>query len=107
MAEKKATKKAVEPVKLNLLAEQKEYVYTDKNGYEWKYLLQFPGMLKAQEILDDSQDENGKLLRAKMYQNYLKWVVVDPQGLTVDDFNERPGLLELMAACDSFLGELL
>ena len=48
--------------------------------------------------------ENGQIARSVMYDEMLKSVVVQPHGLTLDDFDNRPGAAELFDAVDSFLG---
>ena len=44
---KKAATKKVTPVKVDRLANNKTFTYTDKNGAEHKYVLQFPGVVKT------------------------------------------------------------
>lgn len=94
-----------EPVKLGLLTKQKEYTYTDANGYQWTYTFQFPGMRKLIEMYDEARSAAGGFNNSILYPLYLKHVVVSPVGLTLDVFDNRPGLFELMDAVDSFLGE--
>lgn len=99
------TAPAPEPVKLNLLAKQKAFTYTDKNGYEWNYLFQFPGVKQMQQMTDNARMSTGFMSLATLYEEYLAKVIVDPAHLTIDDFNDRPGFEEVMNACDTFLGE--
>lgn len=99
------TAPAPEPVKLNLLAKQQKYTYTDKNGYGWDYVFQFPGIKQMQQITDNARMSTGFMSLAILYEEYLKKVIVEPVRLTIDDFNDRPGFDEVMTACDTFLGE--
>ncbi|WP_230678526.1 hypothetical protein [Lacticaseibacillus zhaodongensis] len=94
-----------QPYKIDRLGENKDFTYTDKNGYVWHYTLQFPGLKKMYEILDSSNNDNGTTSQSKLYENYLKFVVVKPAGLTIDSFNTIPGFSELMNAADTFCGE--
>lgn len=97
----------VQPVIIDRLKKQETFSYKDKNGYEYKYLLQFPGVRRAYEMLDEARGDDGYTSNSKLYDLYCKEVVVEPAGLTLDDFDERPGLQELMNACDRFCGEAL
>lgn len=96
---------APKPVELNRLAHNEQYTYTDENGFKWNYTFQFPGTRLALKVLDDSQDENGNIARYIYWDLLLKYVVVAPSGLTLDDFDKRPGLNEVMGAADTFLGK--
>lgn len=101
---KTTTKKAV-PAKIDRLSGNETFTYKDKNGYEYKYTLQFPGMVKAYEMLDNATMANGIISKAVLMDEYFKNVVVEPRNLTLDKFDELPGAEELYQAIDSFLGE--
>lgn len=92
------------PVEVDRLGENEDYVYTDKNGAEWKYTFQFPGVRKAYEILDNATMANGQIARSIYFDEMIQNVIVEPAGLTLDDFDDRPGLDELYTALDLFLG---
>lgn len=98
---------APQPVHLDRLSHNENFVYTDKNGYDWNYTFQFPGVRKAYEILDNAQMANGGISSAVLYDGFCQSVIVSPAHLTLDDFDERPGLTEVMNAADSFLGRWL
>ena len=49
--------------------------------------------------------ENGQLAKSVLADEYIRNVVVEPAGLTLDDFDNRPGLNELYNAIDLFLGK--
>ncbi len=97
----------VEATPENKFGKQQVVTVTDKEGKDWEYLLQFPGMRAAMEILDNSRMPNGLISRAVYAQELLDQVVVEPANLTVDDFDERPGLSQLIDEADLFLGELI
>lgn len=101
---KKETTKKVEPAKIDRLSNNETFTYTDKNGYEYKYVLQFPGITRAYEMLDNATMANGQISKAVLANEYIENVVVEPAGLTLDDFDERPGVEELYNAIDLFLG---
>ncbi|WP_283598179.1 hypothetical protein [Ligilactobacillus saerimneri] len=102
---KKATTKKVTPVKVDRLANNKTFTYTDKNGAEHKYVLQFPGVVKTWEMIDNATMQNGQIAKSILADEYIRNVVVEPQGLTLDSFDYLPGLDELYNAIDLFLGE--
>ncbi|KRO15902.1 hypothetical protein [Lacticaseibacillus saniviri] len=98
------TKKAPEPVKIDRLAHNEDYVFTDENGYEWHYTFQFPGIRKMQQMLDSSRLDNGVFSEALYNEMLCENVIVAPHGLTLDDFDTRPGYKEVMTAADLFCG---
>lgn len=100
----KATKK-VEPQTIDRLSGNEVFKYTDKNGYEYEYTLQFPGVVKTWEMMDNATMENGQLAKSVLADEYIRNVIVEPAGLTLDDFDNRPGLNELYNAIDLFLGK--
>lgn len=85
---------------------QENWTYTDKNEKVWEYTFQYPGMRTAMEILDNSRMANGILSRTMFADLLLEHVVVEPRNLTIDDFDERPGMNELIDAADEFLGKI-
>ena len=95
------------PFKIDRLGKNKDYTYTDKNGYEWHYQFQFPGIRKMMAILDDCTLANGTTSNALLWEAYCENVIVQPHGLKLDDFDTRPGLNEVMAAADEFCGSRL
>lgn len=98
-----------EPVQINRLASShnKDFVYTDKNGYDWHYTFQFPGVKKAYQMLDNARMDNGVTSTAELYDQYIQNVIVAPHGLTIESFDKRPGIEEVTDAIDTFLGEML
>lgn len=84
---------------------QENWKYTDKNGKEWDYKFQYPGMRTTMEILDNSRMANGIVSRTTFADLLLEHVVVEPRNLTIDDFDERPGMNDLIDAADEFLGQ--
>ena len=49
---------------------------------------------------------NGQLARSMFADQILEHVVVQPAHLTLDDFDEREGINQLVDEADEFLGEL-
>lgn len=86
--------------------QQKEVEIKRADGGVDKYLLQYPGIRKAMEIIDNSTMPNGQLARSIFADQLLEHVVVQPANLTLDDFDEREGINRLVDAADEFLGEL-
>lgn len=54
-------------------------------------------------IIDRGTDSNGKVLNAEMMPLMLEHIVVDPQGLTMDDFETWSELEEVTNAAFHFL----
>ncbi|HJG85243.1 MAG TPA: hypothetical protein K8V21_07670 [Weissella thailandensis] len=86
--------------------QQKEVEIKRADGGVDKYLLQYPGIRKAMEIIDNSTMPNGQLARSTFADQILEHVVVQPARLTLDDFDEREGINQLVDEADEFLGEL-
>ncbi|GEP74112.1 hypothetical protein [Weissella thailandensis] len=86
--------------------QQKEVEIKRADGGVDKYLLQYPGIRKAMEIIDNSTMPNGQLARSIFADQLLEHVVVQPANLSLDDFDEREGINQLIDAADEFLGEL-
>lgn len=86
--------------------QQKEVEIKRADGGVDKYLLQYPGIRKAMEIIDNSTMPNGQLARSIFAEQLLEHVVVQPANLSLDDFDEREGINQLVDAADEFLGEL-
>ncbi len=105
-AEEKQTKVVgkIEPQTVDRLGNNEEWIFTDANGYDWKYTFQFPGVMKAYEMLDNARMANGMIAKSILYNEYLQNIVVS-EKLELDDMNDRPGLEELFEAMDLFLGE--
>ena len=68
-----------------------------------KYTFQTVMNSKMAEILDEGTNEVGKLMNAKMMPLMLEHVVVQPAGLTMDDFNSWDELQEVTTAAYTFL----
>ncbi|PCZ07323.1 hypothetical protein AWL03_14540 [Listeria monocytogenes] len=117
MAEKKnnATKNDVEAAQtaqkipksvkkpFNKFAKQEVYKASDGT----KYTLQFPGTRRAQEILDESKNGYGVVVDSVYYERIMREVIVEPNGLDLDYWDEHEGYREVMNAADNFLGRLL
>ena len=86
--------------------QQKEVQIKRADGGVDKYLLQYPGIRKTMEIIDNSTMPNGQLARSIFADQLLEHVVVQPANLSLDDFDEREGINQLVDAADEFLGEL-
>lgn len=97
--------KNVQPEKVDRLGKNKIVKIKDANGYEWEYELQFPGMRKALEMEDNCRMENGQLAKSLLFDEYLENVVVNPDKLTIDDFDNRPGMFDLFNEIQTFLTE--
>ncbi len=71
-AEEKQTKVVgkIEPQKVDRLGNNEEWIFTDANGYDWKYTFQFPGVMKAYEMLDNARMANGMIAKSILYNEY-------------------------------------
>ncbi|MEO4053373.1 hypothetical protein [Solibacillus sp. CAU 1738] len=79
----------------------KQKPFESKEGN--KYTFQNVANSIQAEIIDKGTDFNGKVLNAKMMPLMLEHVVVDPQGLTMDDFDNWGELEEVTNAAFTFL----
>lgn len=77
---------------------QKEFTSTQGNKYMFQAVRPSIWMGIADEITNDT----GKLLHAKAMPALLEHVVVQPSGLTPDDFDEWSELNEVTAAAFQF-----
>lgn len=70
-----------------------------------EYTLQFPGVRRAQQILDNSKTSG--VFRDDAYHTMLMdEIIVDPK-IDWDYWDENEGYIELMGETDIFLGGLL
>lgn len=79
--------------------------YTSEAGNEFKFQTVLPS--KWAQIMDQISDKNGKILFSRSLPEMLKHVVVQPQGLKMDDFETWEELEEVTQAAFRFqrLGE--
>lgn len=73
-------------------------------GVEYKF--QFPGIRKAQQILDGSKMLNGVISDEAYNHQLMETVIVEPKT-NWDYWDENAGYREVMALADNFLGRLL
>ena len=104
--EAKTTKETTVAVSKSKFGKQKTVEIKRTDGETDTYLLQYPGIRKVMEMIDDSMMPNGILARSVYAEQLLKEVVVQPANLTIDDFDEREGLQTLVDEADEFLGEI-
>ncbi|WPZ17789.1 hypothetical protein UM396_14485 [Geobacillus subterraneus] len=76
----------------------KQKEFKSKNGNQ--YVFQTIPNSKYLEMMDDSVAANGNPLVSKLYAAVLEHIVVQPSGLTVDDFDS---LKELQEVCEAAL----
>lgn len=90
MANKKvATKKLLKDMEMrNQMAQDaKFYQYTEEiNGTT--YVFQYPGKRRTLQIIDESSNEKGNILKEKLLDNVLKSVVVSPY-VDLDSFDQE------------------
>ncbi|KIO58726.1 hypothetical protein B4143_4353 [Bacillus subtilis] len=68
-----------------------------------EYTLQHPGTRRSIEFNDEAININtGMFSSAKLYELYMKEVVVEPK-VSYDYFDKKPGFLELMKEVQTFL----
>ena len=75
---------------------KKPYTVKKKIG-EVEYIAQFNGLAAAVEALDDWRKDNENISIAKMSKYVLEHVIVEPKGLTMDDFDSMDELNEVVA----------
>lgn len=77
----------------------KEFESKAKNKYTFQTVMNS----KMAEILDEGTNSVGKMMNTKMMPLMLEHVVVQPAGLTMDDFESWAELEEVTAAAYTFL----
>lgn len=73
---------------------------------EVEYTFQFPGIRKAQQILDNSKAPGGIFVDEAYNTQLMESVIVAPR-VDWDYWEENDGYREVMALADNFLGRLL
>lgn len=68
-----------------------------------KYTAQFAGCSVALKATDECKDKNGEVSNLKLSQFLLDHVIVEPSGLTVDDFED----VESLGNVTGFAGEVM
>mgnify|MGYP003437683890 FL=1 len=90
MANKKAeTKKLLKNMEMRkeMANDSKFYQYKEEiNGKE--YVFQYCGKRRSLQIIDESSDEKGNILKEKLLDNVLKTIVVSP-AINLDTFDEE------------------
>lgn len=67
-----------------------------------KFIFQTVSNSKYLEIMDEATTTEGKPLLSKLYAAVLEHIVVQPSGLTVDDFESFKELQEVCEAALTF-----
>lgn len=100
-------KTAVNIEHLSKKGKKETYELKDENGKAvQKYLFQFPGILKTQELIDGSTNGVGVTITKDYNESLMKHVIVDPKT----DWNywdNHAGYRRVMEAADRFLGKML
>ena len=78
----------------------KQKEFKSKKGN--KYVFQTVPNSKYLEIMDETTTLEGKPLLSKLYAAVLEHIVVQPSGLTADDFNSFQELQEVCEAALTF-----
>ena len=89
MANKKAeTKKLLKNMEMRkeMANDSKFYQYKETIG-NTEYVFQYPGKRRTIQIIDESTDEKGNILKEKLIDNILKTVIVSPY-VDLDYFDE-------------------
>lgn len=71
-----------------------------------EYTLQFPGVRRAQQILDASKNLNGTFSNEVYNKALMDEVIVDPKT-DWDYWDENAGYMEVLDRADTFLGKML
>ena len=77
------------------MAKKPYTVKKDINGKE--YIAQFNGISEAVKALDEWRKDNENISISKMSEYILEHVIVEPKGLTMDDFDSMDELNEVVA----------
>lgn len=83
-----------------------DYTVKDAEGNETTYTFFFPGIAKAEELIDNARMGNGAISTRAYNQQVMAQVIVEPKT-DWDYWEEHEGYSEVMDAADSFLGKIL
>ena len=86
---------------LNKFGKQEKHTVADV-----EYTFQFPGVRKAQQILDNSKGPANIFVDEAYHTQLMENVIVLPK-VDWDYWDENEGYREVMALADNFLGRLL
>lgn len=89
MANKKAeTKKLLKDMEArNQMAQDSKFYQYSEEIEGVTYTFQYCGKRRALQIIDESSDEKGNILKEKLIDNILKTIVVNP-SINLDSFDE-------------------
>ena len=86
--------------------EEKQIMSADSKFYQYveeiegvTYTFQYCGKRRALQIIDESTDEKGNILKEKLLDNVLKTIVVNP-SVNLDSFDEEEYALGYERATD-------
>lgn len=89
------TNKKVETKKMLKDMEERNKMANDSKFYQYKekignteYVFQYCGRRRSLQIIDESSDEKGNILKEKLLDNVLKTIVVNP-SVNLDSFDEE------------------
>lgn len=81
---------------------QKEFIVTNEQGEETKYLFQHPGVKGGVQLRGRAKDMNGNLDEEKYYGELMSKVIVQPK-VNWDYWEENEGFQEVMKEASTFL----
>lgn len=84
----------------------RDFTFKDSDGNETKYTFYFPGLAKAEDILDNARMGNGVVSTRAYNQQLMDQVIVEPKT-DWTYWEEHEGYREVMDEADSFLGQVL
>lgn len=67
--------------------------------------LRFPGVARASDIIDGSQNPFGNLIRTALLEECIRHVIVSPKIKNLDFFDTHIGYDQVFAECRNFLDE--
>ena len=93
MANKKAeTKKLLKNMEVrNKMSQDTKFYQYKETINNREYVFQYPGKRRTIQIIDESSDEKGNILKEKLLDNVLKTVIVSPY-VDLDYFDEEENL---------------
>lgn len=99
--EEKRSVPAAEKKPLNKLGKQETFEFGDV-----EYTFQFPGVRRAQQILDASKSVGGGFVDEAYHTLLMSEIIVEPK-INWDYWDDNEGYLTVMNKADTFLGGLL
>lgn len=106
VAQERQNRPEVTKMPMKRVGTTEDYTVKDADGNETTYTFFFPGLAKAEGIVDNARMGNGSISTRAYNQQLMDQVIVEPKT-SWEYWEEHEGYREVMDEADSFLGKVL